>query len=299
MDEPLQQATLLGALQGLTEFLPISSSGHLALAQTLFGVRGAGLTLTVVLHAGTLLATVLYFRERLTAICADLLYALRQRRLPLADSPGRDALWVVLATVPTALFGLVLHDVVEEWTSSPRAVGVGFIATAVILVSTHWARGGTERSPALQTALLVGLAQGFSIFPGVSRSGTTIIAALWLGVRSERAFELSMLLSIPAVLGAVVLELAGSEATTTGRGLSLLLGAAVSFGVGILALALLRRMVARGHLAWFALWVMPLAIATLALAKAWPPETPSPAAPSASSRGVGTPPFAGVGESPR
>lgn len=269
MNTPIEQSALLGALQGLTEFLPVSSSGHLALAQTLFGVKGAGLTLSVVLHAGTLLATVVYFRKRLLAIVSDWFHATRQGHFPRYNSPGRDAWLVVLATLPTAVFGLLMHDTVESWTQDPMATGAGFLVTAGILVSTHWARGGTLRAPGVRGAVLIGVMQGLAIFPGVSRSGMTIIAALWLGVRSERAFEFSMLLSIPAVLGAVVLELAGAN-NLDGKLMGLVLGASVAFCVGLGALALLRQVVSHGRLAWFALWVLPLGFATLALGQALP-----------------------------
>lgn len=278
MNNPIEQSALLGALQGLTEFLPVSSSGHLALAQTLFGVEGAGLTLSVVLHAGTLLATVVYFRHRLWAIVCDWFHASKQGQFPRYDSPGRDAWLVVLATLPTGVFGLFMHDTVEQWTADPMTTGAGFLVTSAILISTYWAKGGSLRAPTFQGALLIGMMQGLAIFPGVSRSGMTIIAALWLGVRSDRAFEFSMLLSIPAVLGAVVLELMGAS-NLDGRAMTLVLGASVAFAVGLGALALLRKAVSRGQLAWFALWVLPLGFATLALGRAMPTaKQPDPTA---------------------
>lgn len=266
---PLLHAALLGALQGLTEFLPISSSGHLALAQTLFEMEGAELTLSVVLHAGTLLATLVYFRRRIFEVIFDLVDCVRSGRLPPPGAPGRDALVVLVASIPTGIMGLTLHDTVEEWTREPLATGFGFIGTALLLISTLWVKSGNVLSPTMWVALAVGLAQGIAIFPGISRSGATIVVALWLGLRSDRAFELSMLLSVPAIVGALLLELAGAE-DLGGRMLPLTSGAIVSFGVGLLALTLLRRAVSRGHLAWFSLWVLPLALATLALAKAWP-----------------------------
>jgi undecaprenyl-diphosphatase len=266
---PFEHSLVLGVLQGLTEFLPISSDGHLALAQLLLDVEGGGLTLSVLLHTGTLLATLIYFRERITKVAVDLFRELRQGKLPKAGSPGWDALVVGVASVPTALIGLSLRDLVEGWTKQPLATGLGFIVTALVLTSALWARPGQSLAPSLPGALLIGIAQGLAVAPGISRSGCTIVAALWLGVRSERAFELSMLLSIPAVTGAVLLELRHVD-TFTGHALPLVSGAVVAFAVGLIALALLRRMVSRGQLAWFALYVLPVALATLALAKALP-----------------------------
>lgn len=269
MLSPFEQAIVLGILQGLTEFLPISSDGHLALAQMLLEVEGGGLTLTVLLHAGTLLATILYFRQRITKVLVELWQHLRGGRLPPPSSPGWDAVLVLAATVPTGLLGLALRDVVADWTREPLATGFGFIVTAGLLTSTLWARPGTLLAPTLVGALVIGFAQGLAVAPGVSRSGITIVTALWLGVRSERAFEFSMLMSVPAVAAALLLESIEGEAWD-GHGLAAAMGALVAFGVGIGALALLRRVVSRGNLAWFALWVLPVALATLALAKAWP-----------------------------
>lgn len=269
MLSPFEHAILLGILQGLTEFLPISSDGHLALAQMLLDVDGGGLTLSVLLHTGTLLATILYFRERIGAVLLDLWQSLRRGHVPAPTSPGWDAILVLVATVPTGLIGLAGRDVVAEWTEQPLATGFGFVITACLLISTLWAKPGTLVAPTLLGALLLGVAQGMAVAPGVSRSGLTIVTALWLGVRSERAFELSMLLSVPAVAAAVLLELLEGD-SMAGHSFALISGAVMAFGVGLLALSLLRRVVARGNLAWFALWVLPVALATLALAKAWP-----------------------------
>lgn len=269
MLSPFEQAVFLGFIQGLTEFLPISSDGHLALAQMLLEVDGGGLTLTVLLHIGTLLATLLYFRGRVALSLADLWRSLQRRRLPAPGSPGHDVILVAIASLPTAIIGFAARDLVARWTELPLATGFGFIVTALILTSVLWARPGQVSSPSWVVALLLGVAQGFAVAPGLSRSGSTIVAALWLGIRSERAFELSMLMSLPAVAGAVLVEVLGTE-PLAGRTLPLVAGGVTAFAIGLLALALLRRMVARGQLAWFALWVMPLALATLALAKAWP-----------------------------
>jgi undecaprenyl-diphosphatase len=266
---PFEQAIILGILQGLTEFLPISSDGHLALAQMLLDVEGGGLTLTVLLHAGTLLATLLYFRQRIAKVLLELWQHLRRGRLPAPSSTGWDAILVLVATVPTGLIGLALRDMVAQWTHEPLATGFGFIVTACLLTSTLWARPGALMSPTLVGALVIGFAQGLAVAPGISRSGITIVTALWLGVRAERAFEFSMLLSVPAVAAALLLELLDGE-SMDGHALAAACGAITAFAVGLGALSLLRRVVSRGHLAWFALWVLPVALATLALAKAWP-----------------------------
>lgn len=269
MSGPYADAALLGLIQGLTEFLPISSDGHLALAQLLFGTKGAGLTMSVMLHVGTWLATVILLRQKAFTAAGHGVRALFRPSLFRESSAARDAGVVILASLPTAAIGLVLHDAVERWTESPLVIGMGFLVTALALVSTRFVRARDAEQPNPLGALLIGAAQGLAVLPGVSRSGLTITTALWLGVRPDRAFELSMLMSLPAVLGAIVLESVPAFRTPGFIGPAAF-GAAVALGVGLFALGMLRRVVIRGHFSLFAVWVVPVALATLALARAWP-----------------------------
>jgi undecaprenyl-diphosphatase len=266
---PFGAAALLGILQGLTEFLPVSSSGHLSLASFVFGLDKGGLTLNVMLHAGTLLATLLVLWQRFAPAVREGTLGIVQPRRFVSTLGGRDALVIILASVPTAVLGLTLHDAVERFTLSPTAVGVGFVVTTLLLVSTKWVASGEAPTPTAWGALAMGLAQGLAVFPGVSRSGATIAVALWLGIRRDRAFELSMLMSVPAVTGAVLLELPGLLDGPI-RLSAAVVGASVAFVSGVGALLVLKRLVLQGRLAWFVLWVGPLALATLAMAKAWP-----------------------------
>lgn len=268
MDQTLIETAILGLLQGATEFLPVSSSGHLAVSERLFGMQDAGLTLNVVLHAGTLFAIGVILRRPLFEAVREGVLALRHP-VRWRDTPGgRDALFVVLASVPTAVIGLLLHDVVAEWTHSPLAVGLGFATTTGLLISARLRPGGTRPVPSGVGALLIGLAQGLAVAPGISRSGATICVALWLGVKPGRAFELSMLASVPAVLGAVLLEAPGALRAGAIPVGSTCVGAAVALVTGMVALRLLRGVVDRGRLSWFAWWTGPLAVLCLALA-AW------------------------------
>lgn len=263
MHQPLE-AVLLGVIQGITEFLPVSSDGHLALAGLLLKMKEAGLTLNVMLHAGTLLATLVLLRHRLVPAVVDGARALVRPSRFGATPGGRDALVVIVASIPTAIIGLVLRDPVERWTHSPLVVAAGFFGTGAVLVSTRWVRPREDEVPTVRGALLIGVLQGLAVLPGLSRSGSTIAAALWLGVRPDRAFELSMLMSLPAVTGAVLLEarhLGGSDGSIS----SALIGALAAFVVGLIALSVLRRMVMRGHFAWFAAWVIPIGLLTLYL----------------------------------
>jgi undecaprenyl-diphosphatase len=266
---PFGDAAILGIVQGITEFLPISSDGHLALAEILFKLKG-GLAFNVMLHAGTLVATLVVLRAEVgRALGGGLKALLKPRRF--RESPGgRDALVVLLASAPTALVGLFLRQPVERWTESPLAIGLGFLGTTAALVLAHFSLRGEREQPGLGGALLLGVAQGLAVLPGLSRSGSTIAVALWLGVKPRRAFELSMLMSLPAIVGAIALE--GRE--VLGRPfpwVPALIGAAVALATGVLALRALRGVVDRGHFGWFAFWVGPLALATMAMGLAWPP----------------------------
>lgn len=263
------EVALLGTLHGVSEFLPISSSGHLALAELLFGFKSGGLLFDVMLQVGTLLATLVVLRQRVKLATVDGAGALLRPSQFRTTAGGRDALVVVVATLPTAIVGLGLQSAASRWTRSPLAVGLGLVVTAAILLSTRWARPGEDEVPTVLGALLIGIVQGLAVIPGMSRSGSTIALALWLGVRPDRAFELSMLMYVPVVLGSVVLE--SRHLVVSGGALPpALFGAAVALAAGVVALLALRRVVVRGHFSLFALWVLPVAIATLAMARAWP-----------------------------
>lgn len=269
MVEPFRDAVLLGAVQGVTEFLPISSDGHLALAELLFEIEQGSLTFNVMLHAGTLIATLIVLRAKVARVMGEGLRALVQPTRFRSTPGARDALFVVVASFPTAVIGLLLRDAVESWTSSPLAVGLGFLATSAWVLSTHWVRPGQKEQPSLLAALLIGFVQGLAVFPGLSRSGGTIACAMWLGVRPERAFELSFLISLPAVFGAIVFESRHAFADSFPV-VPALVGALVALFVGILALVVLRKIVMRGRFALFAFWTVPVGLATLAMAAAWP-----------------------------
>lgn len=265
---PFADATLLGVVRGLTEFLPVSSSGHLSLSTLVFGVDPGGRLFQVLLRIGTLLATLLVTWPLVIAAVRDGVRGLFRPSRLATTSGGRDAIVVLLASLPTAVIGFLMRPAVERFSLSPTVLGVGFLLTTVLLISTKWAKSGEAPTLPAWGALLLGIVQGLSVLPGVSRSGATIAVAMWLGVRKDRAFELSMLISLPIALG---LFLDAPEYTADIRRLSAgIVGGAVAFVTGLLALIVLKRAITKGRFAWFALWVGPLALATLAMAKAWP-----------------------------
>lgn len=267
---------ILAAVQGLTEFLPISSSGHLSLGHALFDAGEAPVLFDVVLHAGTLVAVIAFYRRDIYTILVDTWRSLRVpghsfgQRLGL---PGpRMILLVVTATIPTGILGLLLKDSVEGAMRAPTAVATMLLVNGALLFSSRWASGGRADADddldltlglTFQRALLIGVLQGLAVTPGISRSGITIIGAMWLGIAGERAARFSFLLSIPAILGALVLKLGELEGSTADVDLAqLLVGASLAAGVGLASLVLLVRLL-RGmkfhHFAWYC-WALGIAV---------------------------------------
>jgi undecaprenyl-diphosphatase len=254
------QAILLGFVQGLTEFLPVSSSGHLVVAQAAVGLATPGVVLEVLLHVATLLAVVIVYRERLV-------------ELTVGCVRGRAAAWrmvglLALASVPAAVVGLALQDFFERAFDSLLAVGINFLVTGCILWSTRWAAPSTsEEVPGAVAAGAVGIAQAVAILPGISRSGTTVAAALWFQVRPERAAEFSFLMALPAIAGAAVLELPHLSVGADGVGWGPL---GVGFGAalisGVFAIRFLVALLRRGAFHRFAPYCWGLGLATVAWA---------------------------------
>ena len=262
MQPDVASAAILGAVQGLTEFLPVSSSGHIALGALLFGFEDAPLTLSIVLHAGTLLATLAYFRGDLVQLTRDTLHGLRDPRAFAATDSGRTVLGVVIATLPTVAIALTMRDAVESWQRLPWVVGACLLGSALAVMLT--ARGrGTAETLTWSRALAVGVAQGLAVLPGLSRSGSTIAVAMLLGLRGPAAFRFSFLLSLPAVTGAVILELGKPGAFDAVPG-SVWLGGAIAALVGWLALSALRKVVVLGRFWAFAVYLVPLGVGLIA-----------------------------------
>lgn len=265
-------AALLGlaVLQGLTEFLPVSSSGHLALAQRLLGFSEPPMLLNVSLHVGTLAAVLwLYRRELLRVLVAGgrwLVRPLRRdgrwRSWAAGDEWEAEALGLVLGTAVTGVVGLTFRGPFEAAGGSPLALGSLFLVCGALLLATRWAPDGRAAiTPG--RALLIGLAQSIAILPALSRSGTTIAVALFLGVERERAARFSFLLSVPAILGA---ELLGGLSGLSGADVPPVqhaVGATLAAVVGVVALRTVVLVVRRRALPWFALYLLPLGLAVL------------------------------------
>lgn len=251
-------AIILGAVQGLTEFLPISSSGHLALFQQFLPTPSDPLFFDLVLHLGSLLPVLWLYRATIIVIIQD---CLRFSTGYWDQSGVRLAVAVVLGSVPTAIIGLAFEDYISAMFHAPQALAGSFALTGIVLWFTRHLVAGDRQLKDFPwwLPLLIGLAQGVAVTPGISRSGSTIAAALYLGVNRELAAKFSFLLSIPAILGAFILKARKATIADT-QMMVYVIGAMVAALVGYLALRVLVRLVKQGqfhHFSWY-LWAVSL-----------------------------------------
>jgi undecaprenyl-diphosphatase len=261
------QSLLLVALQGVAEFLPISSSGHLVLLRNVMTLGDIPLLYDVLLHVSTLIVVAIVFRKKILSILASIWRWLARSTAPEDRENLKLTLYILVATVVTGAVGLLLSSFEDFFFRQPRLVSLFFFITALILISTLLGRG---RRDYLQMgvfgALIVGLAQGIGVLPGISRAGITISVALLWGLDRQRAGEFSFLIAIPAILGALLLQLreAGSLLNAVDPA-ALALGFAASFVVGLISLLLLLTVVRKGRLALFSIYLVPLAVVTFIL----------------------------------
>ncbi len=253
------QALWLGILQGVTEFLPISSSGHLVLGKAILGIHTTGVAYEVFVHFGTFLAIVTVFwgdvLHMLSAVGCALkhpsprLWSRRYRE----DPSFQLTVLIVLATIPAAVVGLLFESAIEATFSKPILVSLSLLVTGTILLGTRWISPRNSRFGIVR-ALLIGVAQSFAILPGISRSGSTIAAAIYLGVDRSEAGRFSFLLAMPAILGAAVLE--GTKLFQAGlptqQAATLLVGTISAYISGTIALKWLLGVIRRGRLDRFA-----------------------------------------------
>jgi undecaprenyl-diphosphatase len=258
-------ALFLGILQGLTEFLPVSSSGHLVLFQQFLEVSGDHVLFDLVLHLGTLVPILYFYREQVKVLVTDPFVG----EGPFMQRKGvKEWTLLIAASIPTAIIGLAFEDLFEQLFATPAALTLTFAITGCLL----WASGRFDRSErnivlTVPLALALGLAQGFAITPGISRSGTTIAVALMLGIDRDRAARFSFLMSVPAISGAVLLKLPDADPAQF-DGLALLVGGLAAMITGYLALVLLVKVVKAGtfpRFAWYC-WAAAIAAGIIAFA---------------------------------
>ena len=251
---------LLGLVQGLTEFLPVSSSGHLTLGQAILGLGEEDLTFTVLVHAATALSTVVVFREDILGLVRDVFTS--------GDSGATARSYtglLLLSAVPAAVLGLGFKDAIES-LATPKFVGAMLCVTALVLLLSQRASGG-NRPLGAGRALGIGLAQACAILPGISRSGSTIGAALMLGVSREEAAKFSFLMALIPIGGATLLTLKDlmeqPAAEAAGPWLGYAVGTLAAFASGWAACTWMIRLVKRSNLAGFGAYCLVAGILAL------------------------------------
>jgi undecaprenyl-diphosphatase len=251
----LLQAIILGIVQGITEWLPISSSGHLVIFQQLFGLQ-VPVFFDVLLHLGTLTVIFVFFWKDII----KLFKALVQR--DSNSEYGKLLIFITIGSIPTALIGILFNEVLASFFSNLLVVGIGLIATGTLLFFCE--RRESNKELKLRDSLWIGLVQGLAIIPGISRSGATIGTGLLRGLNREKVTRFSFLLSIPAIIGAAIFE-SGNVTWSTVEWFPVIVGIVVSGLVGYFSLKLLLRFVKERRLRWFSWYCWGLGVLLLTL----------------------------------
>ncbi len=269
------KAIVMGLIQGLTEFLPVSSSGHLGLIKALTGMEDAGILFDVLLHFATLIAIcAVFYRDILKLViefggmCRDIFSniaslgkSLSGGREPeyvriISNVHRRFVLLLIVSTIPTGIIGVFMKDIVEYASGNLLLTGICLICTGLILILSDFLADGDKKlkETGYADAFAIGVTQGIATLPGLSRSGTTIVAGILCGMDRRFAARYSFIMSIPAVLGALVLELfdIGSEAVTAGDVGCYILGMVIAAVVGYIALRIVMKLVMGRYFKYFA-----------------------------------------------
>lgn len=252
------EAAILGLLQGLTEFLPVSSSGHLVLGRHALGLTAleGDILFEVLVHFGTVLSIFFVYRRRIAALVVvalrDIARPGQWKRSYREDEDFFLVVQILITMIPTGLMYVLFGDRLEALFSMPRVAAGMLIVTGLLLVATLLVK---DRSGGLNArkSFFTGVAQSLALIPGISRSGATICAAIYQNVEPEKAADFSFLMLLPVVLGATVLKVADAADVLTGAAwVPMILGTLVAFVSGVAAIRLVLNVVRRGRLAWFA-----------------------------------------------
>lgn len=244
----LFQAIILAITQGITEFLPVSSSGHLAVLQILWNLPKTSIIFDTLLHFGTLGAILAVFWQEIK----EIFYSKNWQLIKL----------IIIGTIPAAIFGFFFQTRIEQTFISLKFIGFSFLITALFLLSTKSSKAQKDTISWLD-ALIIGIAQAIALFPGISRSGFTISAGLLRKLKPEIAYRFSFLLAMPVILGAVILQL--PTLIQQGKNSYLMggIGMLISFFVGIISLKILEKILKKGKLFWFSLYLIMLSMVIL------------------------------------
>lgn len=257
------QALILGIIQGLTEYLPVSSSGHLTIGQALFGLDdgASNLTFTVMLHVATVFSTLVILWKEIVWIFKDLFARQSWRSYRDLNNGTKYAINILISMIPVALVGFLLKDKVEEvFGSGLLIVGIMLLVTASLLAFSYFAKPRQKENISPVHAFIIGIAQACAVMPGLSRSGSTIATGLLLGNKKEKLAQFSFLMVIPPILGEALLdvkdifEVGFSEAMSGISPVAAIVGFLAAFVSGCFACKWMINIVKRGKLVWFAVY---------------------------------------------
>ena len=260
------EAILMGLVQGLTEYLPVSSSGHLAIAAALFGVDGEqNLTFTIAVHVATVLSTLVILWKEIVWILKGLF-----KWNGTLNAEQRYALAIIVSMIPVGIVGVFFKDYVENiFGAGLTVVGCCLLVTAALIIFSYYARPRQKENISFGDAFVIGLAQAAAVLPGLSRSGSTIATGLLLGNKKERLAQFSFLMVIPPILGEALLDILkmmkdGTEAATAGIGIvPLAAGFLTAFVSGCLACKWMIGIVRRGKLVYFGIYCALVGLALI------------------------------------
>ncbi|QIB26138.1 undecaprenyl-diphosphatase UppP [Caloranaerobacter azorensis] len=260
----LLKAIFLGIFQGITEFLPISSSGHLVLLQKLFNIDEGNLFFTVMLHFGTLISIfIVYFKDIVNIISefiGFIIDLLKNKKVVINNEYRKLGIMIIIGSIPTALMGILLEDIFESFYNTTIIIGLALIFTGILLWAAEKIKSGKKSiyKMTVKDALIIGTFQGMAITPGLSRSGSTIVGGLFMGLSKKNATRFSFLLALPATFGASLLELSKTLTTNSLSGVSFLMvivGIISSCITGIFAIKFLIKILEKGKLYYFSYYV--------------------------------------------
>ena len=243
---------VLGIIQGITEFLPISSSGHLVIAQIILGIKSPGNTLEVLFHFGTLMSVVFVFFEDIKQIFSTMNEKNNQLFI----------FYIIIATLPAIFAGLLLKDYFLKIFDNVHLVGIALCLTGILLILSKRFKNN-QKAISFSSSILVGVMQAIAIIPGISRSGSTISICMYLGIPPKEAARFSFLLSIPVILGASILGFLEIESINTLNNLTLIVAIITSFITGVLALKFLLRILEAGSFHFFGFYCLIAGVSTI------------------------------------
>ena len=267
------QAVILGLVQGLAEFLPISSSGHLALLENFFGIKEDNmLFFTVLLHFGTLIAVFVVFWKDIWELLQELVLTIKdlvgRKGLRLNERPVRKlGVMIIVSCIPTAIIGFIFGDLFESFYSKPIVIAIMLIITALLLIAAETWGGGNRNIENLnyRNSIFIGIVQGLAIIPGISRSGSTLFASLLCKLDRDFAVKFVFLISIPTILGSLILELPdGIREGLHGEPVGpVIFGVLVAFLSGLFAVKVMLKVVSNKKLKYFSYYLFAVAAAVI------------------------------------